>query len=105
MTEEEAKTKWCPMARTGLSAGSGGAAVNRSVAGNMRDTPFSVYYETRCLGSGCMMWAWSHTDRVPDGQDGGEPVTNHPDLLPYHAPQTRVIRHGGCGLKHRGPNE
>lgn len=46
-----------------------------------------------------MMWTWFHTDRVPDGAEGGEPVTNHPDLLPYHKPETRVIRHGYCGLK------
>ena len=52
MTEDEAKTKWCPFVRTGLVAG---MAVNRHVA----DAPKAVdgvYDETRCIGSACMMW-------------------------------------------------
>lgn len=52
MTEDEAKTKWCPMVRTGLAAG---MSVNRHEA----DSPGSfdgVHDVTRCLGSGCMMW-------------------------------------------------
>jgi hypothetical protein len=52
MTEDEAKTKWCPFVRTGLVAG---MAVNRHVA----DAPGAidgVHDETRCIGSGCMMW-------------------------------------------------
>ena len=47
MTEDQAKTKWCPFVRTGLTAG---MAVNRHVA------DYGVYDETRCIGSGCMMW-------------------------------------------------
>jgi hypothetical protein len=39
MTEEEAKTKWCPMTRAGNAAG-----CNRSDA------------TTNCIGSDCMMW-------------------------------------------------
>ena len=46
MTEEECKTKWCPMVRTGLIAG---MAVNHHVSGDVLD-------ETRCIGSGCMMF-------------------------------------------------
>lgn len=34
MTEDEAKTKWCPFVRTGLTAG------------------------RYCIVSGCMMWRW-----------------------------------------------
>lgn len=55
MTEDEAKTKWCPFVRTGLTAG---MAVNRHVA----DAPGvweGVYDETRCIGSGCMAWRGS----------------------------------------------
>ncbi len=51
-TEDEAKTKWCPFVRTGLTAG---MAVNRHVA----DAPKArdgVYDETRCIGSQCMAW-------------------------------------------------
>lgn len=49
VTEEEAKTKWCPESRTGMYAGSGGVAVNRHCADEVRD-------ETRCIGSACMAW-------------------------------------------------
>jgi hypothetical protein len=52
MTEDQAKTKWCPFVRTGLAAG---MAVNRHIA----DKPGGidgVHDETRCRGSDCMMW-------------------------------------------------
>ena len=52
MTEAEARKKWCPMVRTGLTAG---MAVNRHIA----DAPNAidgVYDETRCRASDCMMW-------------------------------------------------
>ena len=54
MTEDEAKKKWCPFVRTGLTAG---MAVNRHVA-DSRGAIDGVFDETRCLGSGCMMWKW-----------------------------------------------
>lgn len=57
MTEDEAKTKWCPMVRTGLVAG---MAVNAHVTddkGKLGD----IYEETRCRASACMMWRWHHT--------------------------------------------
>lgn len=52
MTEDEAKKRWCPFVRTGLTAG---MSVNRHVA----DAPGAndgVWHETRCLASGCMAW-------------------------------------------------
>jgi hypothetical protein len=52
MTETEAKTKWCPMVRTGLTAG---MSVNRHVA-DARGAMDGVHDETRCIGSECMMW-------------------------------------------------
>lgn len=54
MTEDQAKTKWCPFVRTGLVSG---MAVNRHIA----DAPGAfdgVYDETRCRASDCMMWRW-----------------------------------------------
>ena len=58
MTEEEAKTKWCPMVRTGLVAG---MAVNHH-AGSRLDAPpqGDVHDETRCVASDCMMWRGSY---------------------------------------------
>jgi hypothetical protein len=55
MTEDEAKTKWCPWARLGLNQD---VAVNRlidAVAGGED----GVYDNTRCIGSGCMAWRMS----------------------------------------------
>lgn len=40
LTEDEAKLKWCPLARE-----------------NRAENDESV---TDCLGSGCMFWRWSH---------------------------------------------
>jgi hypothetical protein len=54
MTEEEAKTKWCPMFRC---AGDGG---NADADGGRR---------TKCIGTRCMMWRWQY-DTVADGPDG-----------------------------------
>jgi len=51
MTEDEAKTKWCPMVRTGLTVG---MAVNHHV--DMNPGGQGVHDETRCIASGCMMW-------------------------------------------------
>lgn len=53
MTEEQAKTKWCPMVRTGLVAG---MAVNHHVNGDVKD-------ETRCIASDCMMWRYSGVNK------------------------------------------
>lgn len=51
MTEDEAKTKWCPMVRTGMVAG---MAVNHHV--DMRPNGDGVYQQSRCIASDCMMW-------------------------------------------------
>jgi hypothetical protein len=42
VTEEEAKTKWCPFVQ--ISSGSDSIASNRS------------YYLNNCIASGCMKW-------------------------------------------------
>jgi hypothetical protein len=53
LTEDEAKKKWCPLARD-----------NRS------EDDESV---VDCLASGCMFWRWSHQDTngMPTGFCGG----------------------------------
>lgn len=45
MTEEEAKTKWCPMVKYDL-----GRSVNRDACYDNAGT--------HCVGSACMMWRW-----------------------------------------------
>ena len=49
MTEDEAKTKWCPMAR--------------SVGNGENRTPFGAADAScLCLASGCMAWRWARWD-------------------------------------------
>jgi hypothetical protein len=57
MTEAEAKTKWCPMARVIW----GQAAVNRELFDGSAPTT------CLCLASQCMAWRW---DTHKDGQCG-----------------------------------
>ena len=49
MTEDEAKQRWCPMAR-----------VNRKIAMGNRvqfdDGTWDTAVGSRCIASGCMMW-------------------------------------------------
>lgn len=76
MTEEEAKTKWCPMVRS-----NGSNATPLHTTGN----PVLTWTRTQgsnCIGSSCMMWRASMTE-YPNGKDDeGVPT-------------------GDCGLKNR----
>lgn len=56
MTEDEAKTKWCPMARVGSSS-SGNGALNKDWARG----PVAA---SMCIASECMMWRW-HLRSLP----------------------------------------
>ena len=51
MTEEEAKTKWCPMVRFNYT-GNGNTDHNRGAYVNASPTPIN------CIASDCMMWVW-----------------------------------------------
>lgn len=57
MTEDEAKTKWCPFAQTVISDGNAG---NRLSYGTPRFSVGEITADTRCLGSGCMAWRWQN---------------------------------------------
>lgn len=63
MTEEEAKTKWCPFVR--VAAGMRDLAYNRAP----NDSPIK---HTACIGSACMAWRETHrvTDANVDPRDG-----------------------------------
>ena len=49
MTEDEAKTKWCPKASTD---GGDSVSVNRVYGSSKADT------DCMCLASDCMFWRW-----------------------------------------------
>ncbi len=57
MTEEEAKTKWCPMLQVSAAAGVMGTVSNRSNAFDDHSNR-----QGRCIGSACMAWRWDLAD-------------------------------------------
>lgn len=61
MTEDEAKTKWCPFVRH--ANGSNGAGVNRI---NWDRT----YDYANCIGSACMAWRWDSIKPLQPSRDG-----------------------------------
>lgn len=53
LTEDEAKTKWCPFSCTGYH----GIGLNRlslPIGGSREQR--EIIHDTRCIASGCMMW-------------------------------------------------
>lgn len=61
MTEEEAKTKWCPHVRTVIGRVTSGISVHSAIVGNAYDAK-RITKETVCIGSACM--AWRYVDEV-----------------------------------------
>jgi hypothetical protein len=59
MTEQEAKTKWCPMARVDVG-GEGVAAVNRREVRTKQAGDTWAGLNSNCIGSGCMVWCNGH---------------------------------------------
>lgn len=56
MTEEEAKTKWCPMSRLAwLNEDMGKTAITANRWGHGEPLGGST-----CIGSACMMWRWDY---------------------------------------------
>ena len=56
MTEDEAKTKWCPFSRQAAPCDSQAAGTNGNRWGADDPTSAAGY---RCIGSACMAWRWS----------------------------------------------
>lgn len=63
VTEEEAKTKWCPETLIGGGASADTSQANRWVQSNADGG--SVVAGASCIGSACMMWRW-HFDGLGD---------------------------------------
>lgn len=97
MTEEEAKTKWCPQAR--IDGLTDLPAYNRCIDG-------SAPKASCCIGSACMMWRWSQQGRqniASHAVEGWEhiPAEDSDDGVEFwREPEDRWIRrwHGYCGL-------
>lgn len=51
-TEDEAKTKWCPMVRVTVAVGPAGDVYTSDNHGNDGIHP-------ECIGSACMVWRWA----------------------------------------------
>lgn len=78
MTEDEAKTKWCPQTRVAAAGPVGGSFWNRSLddAGveTGENTTSAHVKLSRCIGSACMAWRRWYFDPLVgqrEGQDGG----------------------------------
>ena len=64
MTEDEAKTKWCPFVRIDF---------NQGIAWNNRASNSEIPDNNKiatCLGSECMAWRWEPHERVPGDDEG-----------------------------------
>lgn len=73
MTEDDAKTKWCPFVRSGMTDVNG-SPVNRWAA-NPTDSGVADYYGddkelrirwNKCIGSACMAWRYTNKSAMHD---------------------------------------
>lgn len=72
MTEDEAKTKWCPMVRYSYAG-------NTGIANNERCNRGEEHGHVNCIGSACMMWRksnphWEKCETIHNGYCGLAPL-------------------------------
>jgi hypothetical protein len=67
VTEDKARTLWCPMAR--LIVDSDGSYNRCEVGDSFADARLFVPPSCRCLASGCAMWRW-HSEGEATGYCG-----------------------------------
>lgn len=82
LTEEEAKTKWCPHVR---HSGEVGGTFNRGTQhGPLNDHEHNAGTLCNCIASACMAWRLGYVEEVrPD----------HPMALPASDPRTKLDRY------------
>ena len=71
MTEDEAKTKWCPHVRIADEGGTWNRAWRFFVRKVAKKKERELVPMCRCIGSGCMAWRWKWNS------DGGDAVEQH----------------------------
>ena len=81
LTEDEAKTKWCPFARV-VDGVNEQSAVNRRQG--LRDPHFP---DPACIASACMAWRWFD-----------EESDDHPGMTHARITGELTPRRGYCGL-------
>lgn len=82
MTEDEAKTKWCPFAWRVMTPE---ARILGQLERDVQDAPEPM---TRCVASECMAWRWLlNTQKIDD------PVTKSVGIITVSSPVD-----GYCGL-------
>lgn len=95
MTEDEAKTKWCPHVAAAIATKAdvkfaGNRTVNAENGGGIVAAPAHAL----CIASACMAWRW----RVTRPQIGGSyPVGGGQPTIIYGPPETSKTE-GYCGL-------
>ena len=101
MTEDEAKTKWCPFSR--VAVGSGAFGEPPLVGWNRKERESfghreKIGGENHCIASRCMAWRWDTTwvSAVHEGQ-GGDTVLRLKPIKEGQSPQR-----GYCGLAGSG---
>lgn len=96
MTEDEARKKWCPMARVSIHAPEESrkdfiSTGNRWQAESSRKS-LNVYPQgAQCIASDCMMWRWEV--EIDELKLDGNNITITADDVVF-----RETGHGYCGL-------
>ena len=115
LTEEEARTKWCPMARTMVVTPEYQGTGNR--INHMNDEIIVTNpTECRCIASECAIWQWSKNDReyrrVYKGktEEDGNPIVRAGSLIVINGEKWRyeytdVDDKGEFDLVHRARPE
>ena len=80
LTEDDAKKKWCPFARSPKWEDANGPAINRKGSGEMDSG-------SRCIASACMAWRWFD-----------EESDDHPGMTHARITGDLTLRRGYCGL-------
>lgn len=98
MTEEDAKTKWCPFARL-VTTENGSAGMRMGApAGHNRYSgkPGELCTASLCIASACMAWREKRETRAFDGVGKEIPTT---EVTHYAGGELRHVVVGGyCGL-------